>query len=119
VNETTERQPFPAWLRELCYFGGLIVLLGGFLFNMKSDIRSQGEKQETFITSSTRAQEDVAKRLSAIEDRLPNKEADGLRYRTLEEKVDRNRNDLEFAIAKLEKWKEDVTRALIKKGVID
>lgn len=110
---TGDRQPFPAWLRELCYFGGIIVALAMFLFSMKSDQRSNSEKLDRVAT-------DVATfsaRLGSIEGRLPNKEADDLRYKTLEEKVDKNNADLLFAIAKLDKWKEDTDRLLIKKGI--
>lgn len=110
-----ERQPFPPWLRELCYYGGLIVALTIFGMTMKSDQRSNSEKLD-------RVQEEVSafsQRLAGVEARLPNKEAEELKYKTLEEKVDRNRSDADFAIAKLEKWKEDTTRHLIKKGVID
>jgi hypothetical protein len=102
------RQPFPPWLRELCYFGGIIVALTMFLLTMKSDVRSISEKQDAF-----------AGRLANIEARLPNREVDELKYKSLEDKVDKDRADLEFAIAKLEKWKDDTTRYLIKKGVID
>lgn len=108
-----ERQPFPAWLRELCYFGGIIVALAMFLFSMKSDQRSNSEKLD-------RVASDVATfsgRLGNIEGRLPNKEADDLRNKTLEEKVDKNYSDLLFQLAKLEKWKEDTDRLLIKKGI--
>lgn len=118
-EDSVEKAPFPTWLRELCYFGGLIIMLGAFLFNMKSDGRSQGEKLDAFIATSTRSQEEVAKRLSAIEGRLPNKEAEELRYRMLEQSIEKNRTDLAFSIAKLENWKEITTRDLIKKGIID
>lgn len=110
-----ERLPFPPWLRELCYFGGIIVALTIFGMNLKSDQRSDSEKL-TRVESSV---SEFSERLAGIEGRLPNKEAEDLRYRTLAEKVDKNRSDAEFAIAKLEKWKEDTTRYLIKKGVID
>lgn len=103
-----QRQPFPPWLRELCYFLGIAVMLTGFLYTMRGDQRLQGQTLDS-----------MAARLLVIESRLPNKEADDLRFKTLEEKVDRNKSDLDFAIAKLEKWKEDTTRILIKKGVID
>lgn len=102
------RQPFPPWLRELCYFGGLIVVLCSFLLTMKSD-------QQADSKTLLQVQADVA----AIRTMLPNKEADALRYKILEDKVDKNQSDLSFAIAKLEKWKDDTTRYLIKKGVIE
>lgn len=111
----SERMPFPPWLRELCYFGGLIVMMAGFLFTIKSDQRSQGEKLD-------RVASDVgsfSQRLAGIESRLPNKEAEDLRFKMLEEKVDNNREGLEFEIAKLAAWKDNTTRSLIKKGVID
>jgi hypothetical protein len=99
----------------LCYFGGIIVTLTLFLFTLKSDQRSTSEKLD-------RVAEDLStfsQRLTTIEARLPNKEAEGLRYQVLEQKVAKDRSDWEFAVAKLEKWKEDTTRSLIKKGVID
>lgn len=108
-----DRPPFPPWLRELCYFGGLIVAMSMFLFTMKSDNRSNGEKLDRMSVDVS----SLSTRLGAIEGRLPNKEADDLRYKTLEEKVDKNNGDILFAIAKLEKWKEETDRLLIKKGI--
>jgi len=108
VPEPRERPPFPTWLRELCYFGGLIVVLTMYF-------AAGSAKQERFVEQM--AEQNA--RLSSIEGRLPNKEADELRFKQLEEKVDKNRSDSDFEIAKLNKWKDDVTRWLIKKGVID
>lgn len=118
-EDPVEKAPFPPWLRELCYIASLILVLAGFGFNLKSDNRSQSEKLDSFIESSTKSQEEVSKRLSAIEGRLPNKEAEELRYKMLEQTVEKNRAELAFSIAKLENWKEITTRDLIKKGVID
>lgn len=115
LPEPRERPPFPPWLRELCYFGGIIISLTIFGMTMKSDQRSQGEKLDRMVTDVGKFSE----RLAGIEGRLPNKEAEDLRFKTLEEKVDKNYSDLDFKIAKLEKWKDDTTRYLIKKGVID
>lgn len=103
-----ERQPFPAWLRELCYFGGLIVMLAGFLFTLRSDQHATRSKVD-----------EMSARLAAVEAKLPNKEAEELKYKMLEDKVDRNRSDTDFAVAKIEKWMKETERFLIKKGVID
>lgn len=110
-----DRQPFPPWLRELCYFGGIIVALTIFGMNLQSNQRSDSEQLDRVEAEVSK----ISDRLPAIEARLPNKEADELRFKALEQKVDKNRSDAEFAIAKLEKFKEDTTRHLIKKGVID
>lgn len=110
-----ERPPFPAWLQQLCYFGGVLVVVTLYAASGKSDQRSNAEKLDRVV-------EDVrsfSDRLSKMEGRLPNREADDLRYKVLEEKVDKNRNELDFEIAKIQKWQEDTTRSLIKKGVID
>lgn len=109
----SERAPFPPWLRDLCYFGGIIVTLTIFALTMKSDQRSSSEKLDRVATDVST----FSSRLAGLEGRLPNKEADDLKYKTLMEKVDRNNSDLLFAIAKLEKWKEDTDRLLIKKGI--
>jgi len=108
-----EREPFPPWLRELCYFGGIIVALAMFLLSMKSDQRSTSEKLDRVVNDVS----NFSSRLSAIEQRLPNKEADDLKLKTLEEKVNKNRGDMDFAFAKIDKWREDVDRLLIKKGI--
>lgn len=108
-----ERAPFPPWLRELCYFGGIIVTLTLFGASLKGDQRSANEKLD-------RMQTDVqafSSRLSTIEGRLPNKEADDLWRRSLEKQVSDNKSALDFEIAKLNKWKEDTDRLLIKKGI--
>lgn len=109
----SERAPFPPWLRDLCYFGGIIVTLTIFALTMKSDQRSSSEKLDRVAGDVS----SFASRLSGIESRLPNKEADDIKFKTLERVVDKNNTDLLFAIAKLEKWKEDTDRLLIKKGI--
>jgi hypothetical protein len=103
-----ERAPFPAWLRELCYFGGLIVAITVFAITLKSDQQANSLRLDA-----------MAQQLASIEARLPNREVDALRYKQLEDTVKQNKADEDFAIAKLEKWKDDTTRYLIKKGVID
>lgn len=110
-----ERIPFPAWLRELCYYGGLVVALAVFAFSLKSDQRSTSEKLD-------RVQIDVAafsSRLSGIEGRLPNKEAEDLKYKLLVDQVDDLRGDFELEREKDAKYKTDLTKDLIKKGVIE
>lgn len=107
------RAPFPPWLRDLCYFGGILVSLTMFMLSMKSDQRSSSEKLDRMVA-------DVAAfsgRLSTIEARLPNREADDLRYKSLERQVSDNKGAVDFEIAKLNKWKEDTDRLLIKKGI--
>lgn len=95
------KAPFPAWLRELCYFGGLIVVLAAFLFNQKSDIRSAREEQ-------TRISQDIA----AIRQSLPNKEVYDLRLSGITDKIAELRQDLE-----VEKLKhQNLRERLIKKG---
>lgn len=109
------KTPFPPWLRELCYFGGIIVMLAAFLFTGRSDQRSTREEL-------TRLSNDLAKAMTSldkIEDRLPNKEADGLRLKAIEERAREDRAEVDFEIAKINKWIEGTTRDLIKKGVID
>lgn len=110
-----EKAPFPAWLRELCYFAGLVVMMAAFLFTLKSDQRSTAEAVER-LSGDFRS---FSERLSKIEDRLPNKEADGLRLKAIEEKAKEDRAELDFELAKINKWIEGTTRDLIKKGVID
>lgn len=110
-----ERPPFPPWLRELCYFGGLLLALAAFGYNLKSDQRSTREELARFTSDIAK----VMTSLDKIEDRLPNKEADGLRLKQIEDKQKEDRAELDFEIAKINKWIEGTTRDLIKKGVID
>lgn len=113
-QQASEKPPFPVWLRELCHYGGILVALTIFVLTMKSDQRSTSEKLDRLAADVT----SFSQRLSGIEGRLPNKEADDIKFKVLEEKVDGNKSDLDFEIAKLIKWKEDVTADLIRKGVM-
>ena len=115
MTDRPDRAPFPPWLRELCYYAGIIVALTIFGQNMKSDQRSTSEKLDRVVADVS----GFSSRLSAIENRLPNREADQERWKNLEQKVEKNHADLQISIMKLEKWKEDTTTHLIKKGIIE
>lgn len=108
------KQPFPPWLRELCYFGSLILLLGGFGWSMKSDQRSTSEEVARLTSDLAKAND----KLDKMSDRLPNREADALRFQQLQDEVRKNKGDTDFAIAKIEKWKDDTSLLLVKKGVM-
>lgn len=103
-----DKSPFPAWLRELCYFGGLIVTLTIFALNLKSDQRSSREEL-------ARVSSDVA----AIRANLPNKEADEEKMRAVRKEIADNHEWVKFEIAKLVKFREEtaVDLVLLKKGV--
>lgn len=89
-----------------------------FLLSMKSDQRSSNEEFARFSKDTNGKLEQLSMDVSAIRQMLPNKEADQLRYKMLEEKVDKNKSDLDFEIAKLAKFKEDVTKDMIRKGIM-
>lgn len=102
-----QKPPFPAWLRELCYFGGLIVTLCVFALGLRSDLRSTREEV---------GRQSLA--ISDIQNRLPNQEADRIRFQVLQDEVRKNKADTDFAIAKLEKFHDDVNLMLVKKGIM-
>lgn len=83
MTDETPKETFPAWLRELCYFGGLIVMLAAFLLNQKSDIRSAREELN-------RMSQDMA----AIRQSLPNKEVYDLKLAEITGKIADLRQDL-------------------------
>jgi hypothetical protein len=106
VAETTEtvKPPFPAWLRELCYYGGIIVTLTVFGLRLQSDQRSTREEM-------TRLSSDV----SAIRSALPNKEVYDLRLSKIEDAVKDVRDDLDVETLRAQALRE----RMMRKGLID
>ena len=114
-SDDSARSPFPAWLKDLCYVGGLIVALVVFGQSLKSDQRSTREQQARMAEDLKQMADDV----KAIRQTLPSPEVLNMRFKGLEDKLSQLRNDFDFEAAKTQKYKEDLTRDLIKKGVID
>lgn len=103
-HDDSTRAPFPVWLKELCYFGGLIIALAAFQFNQSSDLRSAREEMAHISSDVT-----------AIRQSLPDKEVYDLRLKTLDDKIGTLRGDVEFEKAKAQMLREH----LIKKGWVD
>lgn len=100
----TEWQTFPAWLRELCYFGGIIVTLTVFGQRLQSDQRSTREEM-------ARLSGDV----SAIRASLPNKELYDRRFAEIEGAMKDMRDKSDVTEMKLQNLRE----RLMRKGWID
>lgn len=101
AKDDATKTPFPAWLTQLAYFGGIIVALTMFSLKQSGDIRS--------------TREEVARVSSDIQDirqSLPNREASEIRMKVIEDKLDKLRADLDFEAAKAQRQRE----LLIKKG---
>jgi hypothetical protein len=100
----TDRPPFPPWLRELCYFGGIIVTLTVFGLRLQSDQRSTREEM-------VRLSGDV----SAIRQSLPNKELYDRRFDEIDGTLKDIRSDASVEAMKLQNMRE----RLMRKGWID
>lgn len=113
--DDNSRPPFPVWLKDLCYLGGLIVVIVVFGQGLKSDQRSAREEQARMASDMKAMAEDVRK----ISQSIPSPEVLNMRFGAIDEKIARLRSDFDFEAAKMQKYKEDLSRQLIKKGVID
>lgn len=104
------RPPFPPWLRELCYFGGIIVTLTVFALTGRSDQRSMREE----LARVSKDVSDTRNAITSLQASLPNKETLDVRLKSIDDRVDKLARDLEFEAAKHQKFKED----LLSKGVL-
>lgn len=99
-----EKLPFPIWLRELIYIGGIIVALTAFQFAGRSDQRSTREEVQR-----------MAADIKAIRESLPNREVYDMKLDGLQKDIDGLRSDLSFEAAKSQNLREK----LLKKGWVD
>lgn len=100
------RSPFPAWLKDLCYVGGLIVALVVFGQNLKSDQRSAREQQERMAQDLAKVAQDV----SSIRTSLPNPDVLNLRFKGIEDKISDLKGVVDFEAAKAQKLREQLAR---------
>jgi hypothetical protein len=114
-DDQHSRSPFPAWLKDLAYVGGLIVALVIFGQSLKSDQRSTREQQARMAEDLKAMAADV----QTIASKLPNPEVLDLRFKGLEGSLTQLRADFDLEVLKNQKYKEDLTRDLIKKGIVD
>ena len=105
-NEESARSPFPAWLKDLCYVGGLIVVLVVFGQNLKSDQRSSREALDRLTADLSKVSSDVG----AIRQTLPNPEVLNLRFKSLEDKISDLKGTVDFEAAKAQKLREQLAR---------
>lgn len=105
------KSPFPVWLKDLCYVGGLIVALVVFGQNLKSDQRSAREQLERMAGDVSKLSTDVG----AIRSTLPNPEVLNLRFKSIEDKIGEVKGTVDFEAAKNQKLREQLAR----KGWID
>jgi hypothetical protein len=106
ANDTPERSPFPVWLKDLCYVGGLIVALVIFGQNLKSDQRSSREQLDRVAADLGNMSKDV----QAIRNQLPNPEVLNLRFKGIEEKIVELKGTVDFEAAKSQKLREQLAR---------
>lgn len=106
-----QKSPFPVWLKDLCYVGGLIVALVVFGQNLKSDQRSAREQLERMATDLKAVSQDMA----AVRGSLPNPEVLNLRFKSIEDKISEVKGTVDFEAAKNQKLREQLAR----KGWID
>lgn len=100
------RSPFPAWVKDLCYFGGLLVALVIFGQNLKSDQRSTKEQLERVSTDLAAMSRDVG----AMRGQLPNPDVLNLRFKGLEDKLVAIQGTVDFEAAKAQKLREQLAR---------
>lgn len=98
------RSPFPGWLKDLVYFGGIIVALVVFGQNQRSDLRSAKEQLDR-----------VAQDVTVIRQSVPNPEVLNMRFSTMEKSISDLKSTVDFEAAKTQSLRE----RLIKKGWID
>lgn len=98
------RSPFPGWLKDLVYFGGIIVALVVFGQNQRSDLRSAKEQLDR-----------VAQDVTVIRQSVPNPEVLNMRFNQIETKISDLKSTVDFEAAKTQSLRE----RLIKKGWID
>jgi Tfp pilus assembly protein PilO len=104
TDHQEERSPFPAWLKDLCYFGGIIVTLVVFGLTQRSDLRSTREEL-------SRLTDDVR----AVRQSLPNKEVYDMKLSELTQQNAQLRNDFEIEKLRTQNLREH----LIKKGWVE
>lgn len=106
ADETKSTSPFPPWLRDLVYFGGILVAIVIFGQNLRSDQRSTKETLDRMISDLSQVQSDV----SSMQRSLPNPEVLNLRFKGIDEKIAALDADLKFEAAKATKLREDLAR---------
>lgn len=111
MAEQHEKSPFPSWLKDLCYFGGLLVALVIFGQNLKSDQRSSKEQLERVAADVAKVSADVG----AMRGQLPNPEVLNLRFAGVEARLSDLKNAVDFEAAKAQKLREQLAR----KGWVD
>lgn len=105
-DEHKPSSPFPPWLRDLVYFGGILVAIVIFGQNLRSDQRSTKETLDRMISDLSQVQSDV----SSMQRSLPNPEVLNLRFKGIDEKISALDADLKFEAAKATKLREDLAR---------
>lgn len=105
-SDDSTKSPFPVWLKDLCYVGGLIVALVVFGQNLKSDQRSSREAQDRMAQDVSELKSGV----SAIRASLPNPEVLNLRFKGLEDKINEVKATADFEAAKNQKLREQLAR---------
>lgn len=104
MTDHQDRSPFPAWLKDLCYFGGIIVTLVVFGLTQRSDLRSTREEL-------SRLTDDVR----AVRQSLPNKEVYDMKLAELAQQNMALKNDFEVERLRTQNLREH----LIKKGWVE
>lgn len=85
------------------------------LRDLKGEVSKQSGDQRSTREALDRLSSDVA----AIRSRVKDPEVIDLEISTLRDTVKQNKNDEDFEIAKLNKWRDDTMRALLKRGIIE
>lgn len=104
ADETKATSPFPPWLRDLVYFGGILVAIVIFGQNLRSDQRSTKETLDRMVSDLSKVQSDV----SAMQRSLPNPETLDLRFGIIEDKLKELQAEIDFEAAKSTKLREDL-----------
>lgn len=104
MPEDKPASPFPPWLRDLVYFGGILVAIVIFGQNLRSDQRSTKETLERMVSDLSKVQSDV----SSMQRSLPNPDTLELRFKIIEDKVKELKAEIDFEAAKATKLREDL-----------
>lgn len=90
VGAANNHAPFPVWLTQLVYFGGVIVALAAFQFSQSGDLRSVREETAR-----------IAGDVNAIRQSIPNKEVYDMKLTDLAKEIDKVSNTRENEIKQL------------------